>query len=203
MNSPARTGEAGFTLLEVLVAFAVLAVVMGALSSIVGRSAALLSNTRMDQEASRLAEQKVRELTERAESGELPQSGVDEGVFDESGQVGIPYAFRVEIEPYVLQVPRGIPRESLQGSGLFAPPSARGGGGAANGPAIRRVEVRVYREDEEPEQANPFVVFLTEPAEPPQAAAGATGQGTGDLELNQGLGGLNDALRRTRQNQGR
>jgi len=194
LTSAIRRGDEGFTLLEVLVAFAILAVVMGALSSVVGQSLNRLLTARLEQQASRLAEQKAREIVAAAESGELPDVGVDEGEFEDLGEGDTVFRYRVEIEPFVLPRPDGIKPELLKGSALYGLGQASGRGGSAS--AVRRVEVRVFPEAKQPEQSNPFVMFLTEPAEPP-GAPNATDR-DGQVPLNQGLGGLNDLLRRQR-----
>jgi len=160
--------EAGFTLLEVLIAFTVLSIVMSAMANIVGTTLARLGSTRIDQEAVRLGEQKMREITALAGSGEPPKVGVEEGVFEGTDTQGLSYAFTLEVEPYAVPLPEGFKPEQVRGSGIFTGREAAGNAP----PPIRRVTLRVYPEGDLPERALPFVLFLTEPAEAPEAGPG-------------------------------
>ena len=168
MTEPSDRSRAGFTLLEVLIALFALAIVLTAVSGTVGQMLARMSDTRGDQRAVRLGEQKLREVMLQAEAGELPRFGGEDGVFEREDEGDVGYAYRMDVEPFPLPVPKGTRAEQIQGSGLFGAAGARGG----TPPAVRRVVLRVYREDESPETGLPFATLLTEPGEAPEGGAG-------------------------------
>ena len=175
-----RRHSAGFTLLEVLVAVFVFALVMGTLISLVAQNVRRTADARQELRATRLAEGKLREILFAAEKGELPDLGSNQGTFEGDDE---DMAFEVDVEPYEIPLPRGAPKKVVDGSGIFA------GGGKS---ALRRVKLKVYPAVGGPEQAAPFVAFV---AEPNPAAEGATGQegqqpgeqpGDGDQPANDG-----------------
>ncbi len=157
-----RTQSAGFTLLEVVVAVFVFAIVMGSLISLVSQNVRQTANAREELRATRLAEGKLREILFAAEKGELPDVGTNQGTFEGDDQ---DMAFEVDVEPYALALPEGASKKVIAGSGIFA------GGGK---PALRRVKLKVYRAEGDPEQAAPFIAFVAEPN--PAAEGGPPGQ---------------------------
>ncbi len=152
MSEPART-EAGFTLLEVLIAVFVLGTVLGSLVTLVGGNLARLSEARGELLEMRLAEQRIRELEEEFQSGQELTDGVDSGLFDEPND-GI--AWQVLVEPYRLPIPPGY-EDVGAASPLFETrePDAK--------VVLRRVEVRVFPVESEPEAAKPVVILILEP----------------------------------------
>ena len=151
MSEPARTE--GFTLLEVLIAVFVLGTVLGLLVTLVGENLARLSGARSELLEMRLAEQRIRELEEEFESGRQVTDGIDSGRFEEPND-GI--AWQVLVEPYRLPIPPGY-EDVGAASPLFetAEPDAE--------VVLRRVEVRVFRVESEPEDAKPVVILIPEP----------------------------------------
>lgn len=183
-EQPQKSGfEHGFTLLEVLIAFFVFSVTIATLTAMVSANFVRLSQARDELEASRMAEELTRELLSKAEAGELPELGVREDSIDppEGAPDGAPrYVYRLEVEPFDLPRPEGVPAESLKRSPLFS----AGRAGANEQPGIlRRAELRVFREDGQDggvERAEPFVVFLTEPPAPGELAGAASQNGPDD-----------------------
>ncbi len=152
MSEPARS-DAGFTLLEVLIAVFVLGTVLGSLVTLVAGNLARLSDARGELLEMRLAEQRIRELEEEFQSGQELTDGFDSGRFEEPND-GI--AWQVLIEPYRLPLPPGY-EDVGAASPLFetAEPAAE--------VVLRRVEVRVFRVGNEPEAAKPVVILVPEP----------------------------------------
>ena len=156
-----RRPSAGFTLLEVIVAVFVFAIVMGSLISLVSQNVRQTANAREELRATRLAEGKLREILFAAEKGELPEIGTNQGTFEGDDE---DMAFEVDVEPYAIPLPEGASKKVATGSGIFV---------GGDKPAVRRVKLKVYRAEGTPDQAAPFVAFV---AEPNPAAEGTPAQ---------------------------
>ncbi len=163
--------RAGFTLLEVLLAVFVLATVMGGLSISLTQNLQAIGRARLRADAMRLAEARIRELSETALAGELPAFGTSEGEF-EAPYDQMLWELTVEPHPMPLRDPSPAAQES---SSIFAPVSSAPG---AQQPSVSRVVLRVFHEDDVPENAEPFVVFVVEPGGA-RSAEGDTGGGDG------------------------
>ncbi|MCP5068698.1 MAG: type II secretion system protein [bacterium] len=166
----------GFTLIEVLMAVLVVALVYGFLLEFVTDNLAALHRARSETEIARLSEQKLREVEARVLSGEeLAES--EDGAFEEPFQ---DYLFRVDLTPYQIPLPASF-------TGQIAPSKLFVGTGPQDPsrPALLRIEVRVYLEDEDPEGVIPFVTLapLPNPQPPqadPRAVQGRTNRGPTD-----------------------
>jgi prepilin-type N-terminal cleavage/methylation domain-containing protein len=143
----------GFTLLEVLIAVFVLGSVLGSLLTMVGGNLARLSDARRELLEARLAEQRIREIEAEIQSGQEVRDGVDEGRFEAPND---DLAWQVVVEPYRIPLPIGY--NAAPASPLFE----MGDGDAADG--LRRVEVRVFAAERDPESARPFVILVLEPS---------------------------------------
>ena len=143
----------GFTLLEVMVAIFVFAIIMGTLLTLVQQNLASLGRARMETQAARLAEERIRELQETA-FDEFPEDGTDEGTFEPPND-GLRWVST--IEPYSIELP--VDKEERAGSSsVFALGDSE--------PSLRRVILRIFPEDGEEELIDPFVTFLVTPLEP-------------------------------------
>ncbi len=149
--------RSGFTLLEVLLAVFVLATAMGTLLALMSDNLRALSRATLDAEAMGRAEERLREIAGQARQGELPQLGVEQGVFEEPYDA-MHWELEVEVHPLALTDPTA---ERLATSSLF---TLAGGTGNEPKPSVRRVVMRVFHELQEPEDAQPLVLFLVEPA---------------------------------------
>lgn len=161
-----RRRSQGFTLLEVVVAVFVFGTVMTVLIQLVSQNLRRTADARDELRAARLAEGKLREILFTAEKGELPDPGTNQGNFEGDDA---DMAFDVAVETFGVPLPEGAPKQVVQGSGVFV------GGGK---PAVRRVVLRVFPVDTDPERAAPFVAFVTEPNEPVEPTPGE-GEGQG------------------------
>ncbi len=143
----------GFTLLEVMVAIFVFAIIMGTLLTLVQQNLASLGRARLETEAAHLAEERIREL-QAAAFDEFPDVGTDEGTFEPPND-GLRWVSTIEL--YSIELP--VEKEELSGSSsVFALGDSE--------PSLRRVIVRVFPEDGEDELMDPFVTFLVTPLEP-------------------------------------
>jgi len=189
-NDDPRAAERGFTLIELLVAFLVFVLAISALVEPTSQTLRFMARTRTDLDAIQLAELKMSQILSAAAGGTLPEFGSEQGTLgsDEGGSGG--YAFVVEVTPFPVPVPRGTPPDRIAGLGLFAA-GGRGSGGPE--PAVRRVELRVFPEGQQPEGALALVAFVTEPAEPPAGLAGTPGGAQGEDDDGQGASNPRDA----------
>ncbi len=146
------TRREGFTLLEVMIAVAVLAIVMIPLVSMVATNVARLADARRELDAMALAELRALEIEALIRSGEtLP--GIDEGVYDEpDADLG----WQVIVTAASLPAPEDLDPDAAQFT-LFAAPTP----GWA--PPIRQVEVRVFPLALGPEGVDPFVLLVLPP----------------------------------------
>lgn len=147
--------RAGFTLLEILIATFVFAVVMGGVMKTLTGTIGSLSRAREEVEASKLAEIRIREIEEAALSGEMPQPGRSEGTFPAPSDH---MAWILEVESYALPLPPELARRKGELASVFE--QRRKGGGS--GP-ILRVELRVYPVDGDPDRVSPFLLLTVEP----------------------------------------
>ena len=145
----------GFTLLEVVLAVFVLATTMGTLLAFMSDNLRALSRAELDAEAMGRAEERLREIAGDARFGDLPNLGVEEGVFEEPYDA-MHWQLEVEVHPLALADPTP---ERLASSSLFA---RSGGAPDELEPSVRRVVMRVFHEQEDAEDAKPLVLFLVE-----------------------------------------
>ena len=149
----------GFTLLEVMVAIFVFAIIMGTLLTLVQQNLAALGRARLKTEAARLAEERIRELQQEAAFDEFPEVGTDEGTF-EAPNDGLRWVSTIEL--YSIELP--VEKEERSGSSsVFA---AGDPAMDESEPSLRRLIVRIFPEDGEEELIDPFVTFLVAPLEP-------------------------------------
>ncbi len=149
----------GFTLLEVMVAIFVFAIIMGTLLTLVQQNLAALGRARLETEAARLAEERIRELQQEAAFDEFPEVGTDEGTFEPPND-GLRWVSTIEL--YSIELP--VEKEERSGSSsVFA---AADPATDDSEPSLRRVIVRIFPEDGEEELIDPFVTFLVTPLEP-------------------------------------
>ncbi len=144
----------GFTLLEVMVAVFVFAITMGTLLTLVQQNLAALGRARLETDAARLAEERIREIQELAETDEFPEVGTDEGTFEPPHEM---LRWVATVEPYSIELPQEK-EERISSSSVFALGDPE--------PSLRRVIVRIFPEDGEEELIDPFVTFLVTPLEP-------------------------------------
>lgn len=146
----------GFTLLEVLLAVFVLAIGMGSLIEMVSQNLRELSRANERTGAMRLAEQRVRELAAETSLGQIPPLGTTDGVFEE------PYEdmlWELRVEAWAIPLEEDTP-ERRATSSIFGSPQP--GGNPQQG-SLRRLVLRVYRDGEDPDSAEPFVLLAVEP----------------------------------------
>ncbi len=154
------TRREGFTLLEVLLAVAILAMVLLPLVAMVSANLRRLSEARDELDAMRMAEERALEIESEILSGAKVPGGTDEGTYDP------PYAalaWQVRVDDFVLPVPDGVDPENVR-SLLFKKPRL-----GAPAP-LRRIQVRVFPVESEPEAADPFVLIVATPRKVPAGA---------------------------------
>ncbi len=159
-----RDGRAGFTLLEVLLAIFVLATAMGGLITLVTQNVARLADAALQTRIERAAEARMRELL----GGDLLDLGTSDGAFEDDDS---DLRWLLVVESYSVPLPPdyehdpGVPGPP-GGSTIFAEQTPLPD---ASQPSIQRLELFVHHELDEPENAEPFVVFrvagLDDPAE--------------------------------------
>ncbi len=93
----------GFTLLEVMVAVFVFAIIMGPLLTLVQQNLASLGRARLETDAALLAEERIREIQELAETDEFPEVGTDEGSFEPPHEM---LRWVATVEPYSIELPQ-------------------------------------------------------------------------------------------------
>lgn len=148
--------RAGFTLLEVMVAIFVFAIIMGALLTMVQENLARLGRARLETEGARLAEVRLRELELEAKTDEFPELGTDEGTFDPPDDT---LRWVLTVEPYGIDLPEEH-QEHAGSSSVFVSTDISPD---APEPSLRRVILRIFQEDEEEELIDPFVTILVTP----------------------------------------
>ena len=149
--------QAGFTLLEVMVAVFVFAITMGALLMLLQQNLARLGRARLETQAGNLAEDKIREIAELAKGEDFPEN--DEGAFDPPDDM---LRWVASIETYGIELAEED-QERAGSSSVFAEYGVSPG---APEPSLHRVTVRIFPEDEEQELIEPFVTFVVRPFEP-------------------------------------
>lgn len=162
----------GFTILEVLVAIFVVGTVLSAIVALVGTNLSQLARVRSEIDRSRLAEERLRAIESDLTGGLEVRDGIEEGRFDPPNE---DLAWRTSVSPFSIPLPAldgGLADAPSLASALFTSPSSAVSA-PASAPAIRLVEVRVYREADGPERAavlewlhvEPYVALETEPPE--------------------------------------
>jgi type II secretory pathway pseudopilin PulG len=162
--------RAGFTLLEVLIAVFLVTTVLSVLVGLVTDNLRALADSRQELEVSQLAEARIRELYSAAVGGEPPEIGSSSGFFDPPDE---DMRWELEVESYALPLPDDLEPEERGRietlSSIFAPVTAGSAAaqsyGAQGGLAtsVRRVTLRVFREDTEGQEADAFALFTVDP----------------------------------------
>jgi type II secretory pathway pseudopilin PulG len=160
----------GFTLLEVLIAVFLVTTVLSMLAGLVTDNLRALAGARQELEVSQLAEARMRELYSAAVGGEPPEIGSSSGSFDAPHEE---MRWEIEVEPYTFPLPDELDPEERarieQLSSIFAPLTAASTAAQSYGaegavvPSVRRVTLRVFREDTEPQEADAFALFTVDP----------------------------------------
>jgi prepilin-type N-terminal cleavage/methylation domain-containing protein len=133
----ARRSRTGFTLLEVLVAVAVLGIVYTLLAQIAAQGLRAEGESRRELRASLLADRTLFELESGAELGTVPPVG-SQPEREEDG-----FLVNVEVEPYPLDLPERSPRARQEQAGGSRTASLLHAGPGNAAPALRRIDVRV------------------------------------------------------------
>jgi prepilin-type N-terminal cleavage/methylation domain-containing protein len=168
---PERHGnEAGFTLLEVMIAIVVLGLVMGTLIERVTQNLGRLAEARLELRALQLAEERMRELESDARSGSLPELGRSAGDFDAPDD---DLAWELEVEGWNVPFPRSSTRPTSPG-GIFAGGPPRPPNQA---PTLVRALLWVHRTEEDPERVEPLIAILAAPPSLPGGGGGPRAQG--------------------------
>jgi len=171
-HSNAERSAGGFTLLEVMVATFVLAVVLTGVIQIVTQTIASLSRARLDVEAADFAQEQMRGVALAAKQGTLPEVGTSEGSFEGDDDL----RFELKVEAYDVPV-NAKDRELARRSSVFGATEASD---PSAGPDVRVVTLRVYRRSEGIEDSLPLTMLVTRPAEVPETGPGATPPGVDD-----------------------
>ncbi len=151
-----RWSQAGFTLLEVIVAVFVLAILMGALLTAVQQYIARLADAQLELRLLELAEQQMRTIQAGAESGVLPEFGRSEDVFDEPDS---DFVWELEVTRYKLPVPADFPEDRPLPSVFTDAPAAPG----QIAGSLRLVSLRVYPAEADPAEFPPLIAILVDP----------------------------------------
>lgn len=167
---PRRAGPArGFTLIEVLAAMLILALVGTALLSQVTDLTEQLRRSRDEDRAAAAGERYARELLAQLQGGgEIPEPGTQTGRFETEDE---DLTWELEVEAYAVPLP-GERAADRALSSVFTEPGGRRG---EEQPSLRRLVLRVFREDltgERVEAAQPFVLFAVEPPSEDELATG-------------------------------
>ena len=153
---------AGFTLLEVLLAIFVLALVGTQIVNAVGHNLSGLGRARVRARTVELATERVHELVA---DGGFPDLGTSEGEFEEPWE---DLYWELEVEPYWIPLPPSQ-ADGRRSSSIFMESSVR-----ANvvQPSLRRVTVRVFGPGDDPEHGVTVIAFAVNPSFGPAAGAG-------------------------------
>jgi prepilin-type N-terminal cleavage/methylation domain-containing protein len=174
-----RRRQAGFTLIEVLVAAFVASMVFGLLVSWMARNLAAVGRARAQQHALLLGEQRARDFDLELRQSGLVEPGVENGeVPDPDSDLG----WEVTVEPIHLRLPADYDQDASP-SPLFEPTSRQQPESAD--PPLHRVSVRVFRlDDPDTDLIAPFVLFGVVPGESPQTAGGGVANPDAAYDLN-------------------
>ncbi|HTO71622.1 MAG TPA: type II secretion system protein [Myxococcota bacterium] len=181
-----RAAGPGFTLIEVLAAVLIVSLVFGLLLESVTRNLAALSRARSEARAMQLAEDRLRDLKADLASGTKLEDGVTDGSFDEPDQdmhwqivvtpqtLALPPDYRGEVPPGPLFVsPAAAARQSPPPS-LSQTPGSNAAGPQTPEEPLRLVEVRVFRQGDDPQSVEPFVLLVTAPPDTSQLGQSPT-----------------------------
>lgn len=166
---PDRGGEeAGFTLLEVMVAIVVLGLVMGTLIARVTENLDRLGEARRELRSLLLAEERMRDLESDARDGTLPELGRTSGSFNAPDD---DLAWELDVEGWNVPFPRNTARPDSPG-GIFAGGPPRPPNQA---PTVVRALLRVHAVEQDPEEVEPLIAILAAPPGPPGPPGPARG----------------------------
>jgi prepilin-type N-terminal cleavage/methylation domain-containing protein len=167
----------GFTLIEVLIAAFVAAMVFGFLVSWMTQNLSAVHAARAEQHALLLGEQRAREFDLELRQSGLVEPGVEHGEFSAPDDA---FGWEISVEPWHLPLPADYEGESSP-SPLFEPAQRER---EQDDPPLHRVSVRVFRlEHPDVDLTAPFEFFGVVPGESPQTADGTVPQQTADDAL--------------------
>ena len=159
--------QEGFTLIEVMVAALVLVLGLGIVLSATKESLIRLADSNREIAATRLGEERIREIQADVPSDELLEVGTTEGHFEGEDEE---FRWVLHVESYSIELaeqPDKSPEEleALRATSTIFALETPADPDALE-PSIRRVTLHVLAEDEEEEDVLPFVIFLVEPPNP-------------------------------------
>ena len=162
--------QAGFTLIEVLIAAFIAAMTFGVLVSWMARNVSAVGRAKEQQRALLLGEQKARDFDLELRQSGLVEPGVESGEFpDPDSDLG----WEITVEAWQFPLPADFDSETSP-SPLFEPTSRQA---RPEKPPLHRVMVRVFRlEDPDTDAIAPFFLFGVVPGESPTAEQGVPGQ---------------------------
>ncbi len=134
----------------------------GLLLESVTRNLSDIGRARFEARSLQFAELRAREIELELASGAVVEDGVSEGAFDPPDE---DLQWHIAVSPHTLQLPDDYPGEKAP-SPLFALPGAQPASGTAGAdvpPPLRLVEIRVFAVDDDPNDAEPFVLLVTAP----------------------------------------
>jgi prepilin-type N-terminal cleavage/methylation domain-containing protein len=155
MRNSSRSGDRGFTLLEVLLAVTILTAVMGSLIAIVTQNISRLTDARTELRVMRLAEEQMREILAASHRGSELDEATTDGVFPEPDD---DLQWELVVEEYRVPLEhedRKIADEVRLSSSFFA---GERQGDPLGTSTLQRVELRIYGEDGR-QAIEPFVIF--------------------------------------------
>jgi len=194
---------AGFTLLEIMAALAILALTLVVLINIITQNVRSTSHTRLTTTATFLARGKMVTIEDRIiEVGFQELDEFDKGQFDDEGFPGFSWEVTIEKVSLPTDVGQEIQQKSGQASQTKDPMQAMTGfmGGLLGGfiepirvgleESVRRVTLKVFwKERGKSEQSLDVVTYVTDPAKLDIALAlGAAGAGVGTTPGTTGAG---------------
>jgi hypothetical protein len=140
--------------------------VVGALVTMVQANLHRLGEARRELAAAERAKQRAVGILEAGAAGELPEVGTRDGRFPEPDD---DLLWEETVEPVTLALPPDWGNNPAP-SVIFD----RSQGASGGAPSLYRAVIRAFPEGIDPESVEPFVVFVVEPAKPPEASAGAS-----------------------------
>jgi prepilin-type N-terminal cleavage/methylation domain-containing protein len=148
----------GFTLIEVIIAVFLFGTAMGVLIQAVSGALRQLSTTRDELVANELGQRTLAQVTERIARGEAVPS--ENGRYEEPDYM----RYELTVEPFTVPLPEGAESDPRRAplSTIFTPQSVRAD---TPEPPLRRVLLRVFREDLGPESARPLLALVALPLE--------------------------------------
>ena len=164
----------GFTLIEVLIAAFVAAMVFGFLVSWMAQNLRAVGAARAQQHALLLGEQRAREYDLELRQSGVVEAGVEHGEFPKPDA---DFGWEISVEPWHLPLPADFKGDTSP-SPLFEPAKRERD---QVDPPLHLVTVRVFKlEAPDTDLITPFQFFGVVPGESPQAAGGGVEGATDD-----------------------